>query len=153
MRKVIVSVLALTTALSAISPVSGFAQTVATRVAPEVAAIDPVVVATIKAFPSGGQALTDRIRVLVLQDNDRAADVAKYLTSRELMSASQREAVEKGLAEALTRLGIYAQVPDGIDPGVLFALIALGVGGAAAAIALSHKSNNNTPAPIVVSPH
>jgi hypothetical protein len=58
------------------------------------------VLAIIKAFPAGGQALTDRIRMLILQNNDFAAEVAKCLTSREMLSAAQREAVERGLAEA-----------------------------------------------------
>jgi hypothetical protein len=151
MRKLFVAVTVVATALSAISPAPGFGQTLVTREAPGTAAIDPLVVATIKAFPSGGQALTDRIMTLVLLNNDRAADVAKYLTSREVLSAPQRDAVEKGLAEALARLGVYAQAPVGIDPGVLFALAMLGIGGAAIGVAVSHKNNNNVP--LVVSPH
>jgi hypothetical protein len=153
MRRFTASAVALIMALSAASPVPGFAQTGAGPAAQSAAAIDPVIEATIKAFPDGGQRLSDRIMMLVLQDNDRAVDVAKYLTSREIMSAPQRAAVEKGLGQALARLGIYAQAPDGIDPGVLFALLMLGIGGAAVGIAASHKSNNNSPLLPLVSPH
>jgi hypothetical protein len=148
MRKVIVAVTALATALSAAFPVPGSAQAVSARSTPAAATIDPVVVATIKAFPSGGQALVDRIRMLVLQNNDLAADVARCLTSREVLSAPQREAVEKGLAEALSRLGVYAQV-DGFDPGWAFLAAMLAAGGIAGYAASKGHSNSNNPLPIV----
>ena len=149
MRKIIVLATAIATASGAVFPAPGFAQAVSARSAPANAAIDPIVSATIKAYPSGGQALIDRIRALVLQNNDLAADVARYLTSRELMSAAQRSAVEKGLAEALNRLGIYAQV-EGIDPGWLLLLAGAAVGGVAAWAATQGNKNNSTP---IVSPH
>jgi hypothetical protein len=85
----------------------------------------------------------------VLQNNDLAVDVARYLTSREVLSAPQREAVEKGLAEALSRLGINAQVAGGgIDPGVLLALLIGGLAIGGAAYGLSQHGGNN-PIPFV----
>jgi hypothetical protein len=151
MRKIIVIATAVATVLSTVSPVPGFAQAVGLRSAPATGTIDPVVAATIKAFPSGGQALTDRIRTLVLQNNDLAADVARYLTSREVISAAQREAVEKGLVQALNRLGIYAQSADGFDTDWLLVLAGLVVGGVAIGAALLGKNNNSTPT--LVSPN
>jgi hypothetical protein len=149
MRKLIASTIVLATCLSAVSPAPGLAQAVAARTTAGETAIDPVVVATIKAFPAGGQALADRIMMLVLQDNGRGADVARYLMSREVLSAPQREAVEKGLAEALKRLGISAQVGDDYT-ALLALLLALGVG-AGAAFGASHSNNSGTTP--LVSPH
>ena len=97
MRKIIVIATALATALAAISPTAGWAQ--------GVGAPSPVVVATFNAFPDGGQELTDRCRGLILQNNALANDVASYLRSGKL-SAAQRAAGEKCLAEALGRLGV-----------------------------------------------
>jgi hypothetical protein len=150
MRKLIASTIVLATCLSAVSPVPGLAQAVATRTTAGETAIDPVVVATVKAFPAGGQTLTDRIMMLVLQDNNRAADVARYLMSREVLSAPQREAVEKGLAEALKRLGISAQVGDDYT-ALLALLLTLGVGAGAGFGAAN--SNHGSTLPLIVSPH
>ncbi len=79
------------------------------------APISPVVLATLKAFPNGGQALTDRIRLLILQNNDLARDVARAIKANGLLTAAQREAAEKGLAEALSRLGVFAQAVGGLS--------------------------------------
>jgi hypothetical protein len=44
-----------------------------------------------------------------LQNNDLATDVARAIRANGLLTTAQREATEKGLAEALARLGIVAQ--------------------------------------------
>jgi hypothetical protein len=149
MCKFIVAATALAIAVAAVSPVPSLAQAVIARPAPTSAAIDLVVTATIKAFPEGGQALTDRIRTLILQNNDLAVDVAKYLNSRELMSAAQREAVEKGLAEALNRLGISAQVTNNWNDLLAF-LLTVGAGAGAGFGASSFNKHGTT---LLVSPH
>jgi hypothetical protein len=85
--------------------------------------IDPIVLATFKAYPAGGPLLTDRIRLLLLQNNYLANDVARAITQNGLLSPRQRAAGEQGLAEALSRLGVTAaqqppppSAPD-LDPG------------------------------------
>jgi hypothetical protein len=137
MRKIIVIATALATALSAISPTAGWAQAVS---APAGATINPVVVATFNAFPDGGQELTDRIRDLILQNNDFAADVARYLQYGNLTDA-QRAAAEKGLAEALSRLGLYPQEAPGDNTQLLLIIAGLAAAGGLAALLLAqHKT-------------
>ena len=64
---------------------------------------------TFKAYPDGGQALTDRIRLLLLQNKYLAGDVVRAIKADGLLTPAQRTAAEKGLAEALSRLGVTAQ--------------------------------------------
>jgi|GEM_PF-4543414 hypothetical protein len=113
MRKTVSLLTAVAMLSVSIPPVSVFAQDRVATASPAVSAapISPVVLATLKAFPNGGQALTDRIRLLILQNNDLASDVARAIRANGLLTTAQREATEKGLAEALTRLGIVAQAP------------------------------------------
>jgi len=117
-------------------PVSVFAQQ-RVAVAPAVesaplAAIDPIVLATFRAYPDGGQTLTDRVRVLILQNNYLASDVARAIKADGLLTSAQRAAVEKGLAEALSRLGVTAQEAGGLTGAQWAALVTtLAVGGGA----------------------
>jgi hypothetical protein len=84
--------------------------------------IDPIVLETFKAYRAGGQALTERIRLLVLQNNYLSGDVARAITTKGLLNPAQRAAAEQGLADALTRLGAATaqQLPPaptgGLDP-------------------------------------
>ncbi len=151
MRKKVALLTAVAMFSASMPPVSVFAQDrVATANAGvSVASINPVVLATLKAFPNGGQVLTDRIRLLVLQNNDLAADVARAIKAGGLLTKAQREAAEKGLAEALARLGVMAQVPE--EPGgptaVQWAvfLAALAAAGGLAAYEATHKTSGVSP--------
>jgi hypothetical protein len=144
MRKMIVYVVAASVGFCAVAPVPGYAQVVATPSGVS-SKVDPVVVATFSAFPNGGQALTDRIRTLILQNNDLASDVARYLRDRSTLSTEQREAAEKGLAQALNKLGVYAQTEPSND--YLWAAIvgALAIaGGIAAYFVIRKKDKDNS---------
>ena len=110
------------------------------------APIDPVVLATFKAYPDGGQALTDRIRILVLQNNYLATDVARALKSEGLLTTSQRAATEKGLGEALSRLGVTAQEEAGLSGAQWAALVTtLGIGGGALGFGLYEVTKKVSP--------
>lgn len=128
MRKILVIATALATALSAISPTAGWAQVVRAPAAPAGPTINPVVVATFQAFPNGGQELSDRCTALILQNNELSADVARYLEYGNL-SAAQRAAAEKCLAEALRRLGLYSQAALGDNTQLLLIIAGLAAGG------------------------
>jgi hypothetical protein len=80
-------------------------------------AIDPIVLATFKAYPAGGPALTDRIRLLLLQNNYLANDVARAITQNKLLNPRQRAAGEEGLAQALSRLGAVTPPPPSPPTG------------------------------------
>jgi hypothetical protein len=105
MRKIVAIATAVVTMMSAMMP--GYAQSVAARSGSTKANVNPVLVATFKAFPSGGQALTDRIRTLILQNNDVATDLARYLRSTAVLSAGQREAVEEGFGGGAEPVGNF----------------------------------------------
>jgi|SRR4051812_12039044 hypothetical protein len=146
MRKIVAIATAVITMMSAMMP--GYAQSVAARSGSTKADVNPVLVATFKAFPSGGQALTDRIRTLILQNNDVATDLARYLRSTAVLSAGQREAAEKALAEALSRLGIFAQAapPTGGNSEWLAVLAGLAAaGGLGAYVAAKNQHSSVSP--------
>jgi hypothetical protein len=143
MRKIIVIATALATALSAISPTPGWAFAAASL--PAGVTIDPVVAATFDAFPNGGPELSDRIRDLILQNNNFAADVARALEYGDL-SPEQRAAAEKGLAEALTRLGIYPQ-EAGVGGNTQLLMLIAGLAGAGGIAALALSKNKKTTSP------
>lgn len=160
MRKTVALLTAVAMFSASIPPVSVFAQDrVATANAGvSVASISPVVLATLKAFPNGGQALTDRIRLLILQNNDLASDVARAIKAGGLLTKAQRQAAEKGLAEALVHLGVMAQEPqqpqqpqEPQEPGGLTAvqwaifLAALAAAGGLAAYEATHKTSTVSP--------
>jgi hypothetical protein len=79
--------------------------------------IDPIVLATFKAYPAGGTALTERIRLLLLQSNYLANDVARAITRNGVLNPRQRAAGQEGLAQALSRLGAERPPPPSSDPG------------------------------------
>jgi len=91
-------------------PVPVFAQALPAAVA--VRSINPVVLQTFQAFPNGGPALAERIRLLILQNNDLASDVARAITTNGFLTPAQREAAAQGLDDALRRLGVGGQNPE-----------------------------------------
>jgi hypothetical protein len=125
MRKALALLSAFSVGLVGTIPVTAFAQqgVAAAPVAASARPIDPIVLATFKAYPAGGPLLTDRIRLLLLQNNYLANDVARAITTNGLLNPRQRAAGEQGLAEALSRLGATAEQapipPSGpqLDPG------------------------------------
>ena len=135
MRKTLALLTAFSVGVAGTIPVPVFAQQRVAAAAPvtaPAAAIDPIVLATFKAYPDGGQALTDRIRVLILQNNYLASDVARAIKANGLLAPAQRVAAEKGLAEALSRLGVTAQAAEGLSAAQWAALVTtLGIGGGA----------------------
>jgi hypothetical protein len=120
-----------------------------------VIAIDPIVLATFRAYPDGGQALTDRIRVLVLQNNYLAGDVARAIKAEGLLAPTQRTAAETGLAQALSQLGVTAQAAPGGLTGEQWTAIlaALAVGGGMLGFGLYEIHKNNNPVTTLVSPN
>jgi hypothetical protein len=67
-----------------------------------------------------------------LQNNYLASDVARAIKADGLLTSAQRAAVEKGLAEALGRLGVTAQEAGGLTGAQWAALVTtLAVGGGA----------------------
>src|SRR5262245_9298303 len=67
----------------------------------------PAIVDAFKAFPKAGEGLSKRIADIIVKDPKLAAGLAKYVQTANL-STPQKLAAEKGLAEALKRLGIKA---------------------------------------------
>lgn len=102
----------------------------------------PQLAAAIKSFPSGGPALRRYIADLIVKDPDAAAPLARYVLAPNDMNAAQKEAVEAGLADALNRLGIVAQVP-GISPLLLGLLAVGGVIGLTAVIVNNSKNDSS----------
>jgi hypothetical protein len=148
MRKTLALLTAFSLGAAGTIPAPVFAQQ---RVSPAAvtdpaAPIDPIVLATFKAYPDGGQALTDRIRVLILQNNYLASDVARAVKSDGLLTPVQRTAAEKGLAEALSRLGVTAQEEAGLSGAQWAALVTtLAVGGGALGFGLYEVSKKVSP--------
>ena len=65
------------------------------------------IVNAFKAFPSGGDPLSKRIADIIVKDPKLAVGFVKYVQTAPL-SKEQKLAAERGLAEALGRLGIKA---------------------------------------------
>jgi hypothetical protein len=161
MRRVLAALTACAVGLADTIPVPVFAQQ-AVAAAPAVASapaatIDPIVLATFRAYPDGGQALTDRIRVLVLQNNYLAGDVARAIKANGLLVPTQRTAAEQGLAEALSRLGVTAQAAGG-GTGLTgeqwtAILTVLSVGGGMLGFGIYEISKKNNPVTTQVSPN
>lgn len=100
----------------------------------------------IKAFPNGGPALRSHIADMIARDPDMASVLAKYLLSQNDLTPDQRQAVEGGLADALNRLGIVAQVQDGgLSPLLIGVLAVGGLIGLAAIVLNANKSSSSTP--------
>src|ERR1700683_1626756 len=148
MRRTWALVTAFSVGVAGAIPVPVFAQqrvAAAPATAPA-AAIDPIVLATFKAYPDGGQALTDRIRVLILQNNYLATAIARAIKTDGRVGPAQRAATEKGLAEALSRLGVTAQEEAGLSGAQWAALVTtLGIGGGALGVGLDEVTKKVSP--------
>ena len=120
MRKTLALLTAVSVGVSGALPVPVFAQQLALApVAGPAAPIDPIVLETFKAYRGGGQALTERIRLLLLQNNYLTADVARAIATKGLLNPAQRAAGEQGLADALSRLGAQQPPPAPAPTGAL----------------------------------
>jgi hypothetical protein len=110
---------------------------------------DPMtmIMSTIKAFPNGGEPLKLAISDLIVQYPELAARIAEYLKNNPELTPEQKEAAFAGLGDGLNRLGIVAQAATGMDP----MLIALLVGGAAAAGLGIYELTKSTSSPCTVS--
>jgi hypothetical protein len=122
----------------------------------------PVVAATFKAFPNGGEALSMRIADLITANPKLATEFVIYMRNAEGLNRAQKVAAEQGLAAAADRLGINAQVycPPGTPPNSpqctdpwFIALSILGVAAAVGiAVGLSNKGGGGGgPIPITLS--
>ena len=86
--------------------------------------VSPVIVAAFKAFPKGGEPLGKRIADIIAKDPNLAAGLVKYMQTEPSLTSDQKQAAERGFAEALTRLGImaadmevYTKAPPPPPPG------------------------------------
>jgi hypothetical protein len=68
----------------------------------------PVIVEAIKAYPKGGEQLSKRIEDLIVSDPKLGPGLAKYMQTAPDLSREQRQAVLRGVAAAMNRLGIQA---------------------------------------------
>ena len=72
------------------------------------ATISPAIVNAFDAFPKGGDLLSKRIAEMIAKDPKLAVGLVKYVQMTPGLSKDQKLAAERGLADALNRLGIRA---------------------------------------------
>jgi hypothetical protein len=77
--------------------------------APQAATQNPVIEATFKAFPNGGEPLSMRIADLLVANPKLATELLIYMRNAQGLSRAQKVAAEHGLAAAADRLGIQAR--------------------------------------------
>jgi len=113
MRSVVAVVSAVAMLAAQIPP--GFAQnTVPVQRAMYNPALDPTVsvnqaiVDAFNAFPKGGDPLSKRIADIIVKNPRLGAGLVKYVQTAPGLTKDQKLAAERGLAEALTRLGVKA---------------------------------------------
>jgi hypothetical protein len=70
--------------------------------------ISPAIVKAFDAFPKGGDLLRKRIAETIEKEPKLAVELVKYLQTTSALSKDQKLAAERGLADALNRLGIRA---------------------------------------------
>jgi len=94
---------------------SGFAQNAVSAPAQRAAIapaqdviVSPSIVAAFKAFPKAGDELSARIADIIANDSTLAAGLVRYVQTEPSLTNDQKRAAERGLTEALTRLGIMA---------------------------------------------
>lgn len=121
-----------------------FAQTASSS--QQAAIQDPIIDATFKAFPSGGQPLSMRIADLIIANPKLAPKFVVYLQTAQGLNRAQKMAAENGLAAAADKLGIRAQVGDGQNLWAwIAALGAIGVGVGMGVYGATQGHGNNTP--------
>ena len=70
--------------------------------------VNPAIVDAFKAFPKGGDPLSKRIADIIVKDPRLGPGLVKYVMTDRGLSKDQKLAAERGLAEALNRLGVKA---------------------------------------------
>src|SRR6266699_2764257 len=75
---------------------------------PKSATVNPAIVAMFKAYPQGGEALSNRIADFLVSNRKLAPELANYVVYTPGVSRAQKIAAERGVAAALERLGINA---------------------------------------------
>ena len=70
--------------------------------------VNPAIVDAFKAFPKGGDPLSKRIADMIVKDPRLGPGLVKYVMTDRGLSTDQKLAAERGLAEALNRLGVKA---------------------------------------------
>jgi hypothetical protein len=113
MRSVIAVTTAVTMLVSGFPSVPAFAQNTVTPVRLEAVTknkdtVNPAIVAIFKAFPQGGEALSNRIADFIVSNRKLAPELANYVVYTPGLTKAQKIAAERGLAAALERLGINA---------------------------------------------
>lgn len=144
MRKIIAGAAAAAIIAAGFPSHSAFAQ--AQTAAASVVPVDPsaAIQSTLRAFPNGGSPLQAAIADLVAAHPSYASRIAAQLRSDPSLTAAQRQAMVSGLADALNRLGIVAQVGNILTP-LQLALLA-GAGGLAGwGIYEATKGKSTTP--------
>jgi hypothetical protein len=160
MRSVIAIVGAFSLVVAQVSP--GFAQSTlpvpvqpAALSPPAETAVNPTIVEAFKAYPKGGDQLSKRISDFVVKDPKLAVGLVRYVRTAPGLVKDQKVAAERGLADALTRMGVKAAdmpvkapVQEVWDPTYLLALLAL-AGVVASCFAWWCNTTNNQPPPVV----
>jgi hypothetical protein len=113
MRSVIAVVGAVSLVVAQVSP--GFAQSTlpvpaqpAALAPPAETAVNPTIVEAFKAYPKGGDQLSKRLSDLIVKDPKLAVGLVKYVRTSSELVKDQKLAAERGLAAALTRMGVKA---------------------------------------------
>ena len=70
--------------------------------------VSPEILAMFKAFPQGGEELSNRIADFVVNNRKLAPELAHYVVYNPGVTHAQKIAAERGVAMALERLGINA---------------------------------------------
>ena len=91
----------------------------------------------INSFPSGGEALKQRISDLIKQNPELASTVANTIQANTGLSEAVKTALEEGLADGLNALGVSGFV--GVPLGMLGVGAGVAAGGAAAGILATQK--------------
>jgi hypothetical protein len=122
------------------------------------AEINPVIVEAFKAYPKAGDQLSKRISDFIVKDPKLAVGLVQYVRTAPELTRDQKVAAERGLADALTRMGVkaadmpVAPVQEVWDPSYLLALLALAVG-TGLVLCFGWFCHGNNPPPPVISHH
>jgi hypothetical protein len=113
----------------------------------------PVIAEAFQAFPKGGDPLSKRIADIIAKDPKLAVALVKFVQTAPGLSKDQKLAAERGLAEALNRLGIKAadmpvKAPHPVAEEVYDYTWLLALAAIAGLICLGvcHKHENQVPA-------
>jgi hypothetical protein len=118
------SVIALTTVaalvIAGFPTVPSYGQSAVVPVRAQAEAPNPAVVSLFKAYPQGGEQLSQQIADLLVSNPKLAPNLAHYVVGSKELSNAQKKAAERGLAAAMDRLGINAaEMPVKAPPPVV----------------------------------